>query len=192
MPDQDRVAGGPIGSADRLIDDVEEFANRDRRRARRVGPLVITGVGDDQPVGRREQGVEQQLSVLHSRIPLAQLGVEKGEVITVSGGVARKGSVIQAEQTDDPMRHRAHRHQGADGEVACPEIGPSWTTLKAISQQRSELRQTQLGCGVALGLGLPNDVVEKAPELGPLPVFPGQRRGQSIGHLTDGIRPAFD
>src|SRR5262249_49467178 len=94
MPDQNGVAGGPVRNNDRLIDHVEELANRDRRRAAGSGALGNAGVGDDQSIRRREQGVEQQLSVLHSGVPFAQLGVEESEVITVPGGVTRKGSIV--------------------------------------------------------------------------------------------------
>ena len=49
------------------VDHVEQLADRHRRRARGVRALVVAGVGDDQPVGRGQQRVEQQLAVLGAR-----------------------------------------------------------------------------------------------------------------------------
>ena len=48
----------PVVRPHRAVDDVEQLADRDRRRAGQVGPLVVARVGDDQlvvapPAGRR-------------------------------------------------------------------------------------------------------------------------------------------
>ena len=56
-------------------DHVQQLADRDRGRARDVRALVVAGVGDDQPVARGQQRVEQQLAVLGARVAVADVRV---------------------------------------------------------------------------------------------------------------------
>ena len=79
MADDDALArAGAVARSGRCASiDVEQLADRHRRRARRVGALVVAGVGDDQPLGRGQQRVEQQLAVLAARVAVADVRVAR-------------------------------------------------------------------------------------------------------------------
>ena len=59
------------------VDDVEQLVHRHGRRALGVRALVVARVGDDEPVGRREQRVEQELAVLAARVAVADVRVAR-------------------------------------------------------------------------------------------------------------------
>ena len=109
-----RAASG----ADGAVDDVEQLADGDRGRALEVRPLVVAGVGDDEPVRRRHQRVEQHLAVLGARVALADVRLVEQPVVAVARRPAREGRVVEPEQADDAVRHRAHRDERADRQVA--------------------------------------------------------------------------
>jgi hypothetical protein len=69
------------------------------------------------------QRVEQQLAVLAAHVALAEARVALQDVVAVDAAAAREDAVVEAEQRDDAVRHRAHRHHGADGQLAGAEVG---------------------------------------------------------------------
>ena len=118
---------------------------RDGRRARLAAVLVGAGVGDDQRLARRDHRVEQQLAVLAARVALAGERVAGQHVVAVGDRAAREDAVVEAHQADHPVRHRPHRHQRGDGEVAGAEVGPGGARLGALLQQGAHVGQPQLG-----------------------------------------------
>ena len=60
-----------IDPVDGDVDRVEDLAEGHGGRPDRPGVLVRPGVGDDEGLGGREHGVEQQLAVLAADVALA-------------------------------------------------------------------------------------------------------------------------
>ncbi len=185
----DDSAAGPAVSVDpdRPVDHIEQLADGHRRRALGVGPLVAAGVGDDEALGGGEEGVEQQLGVLAATVPVADVRVDEDEVVPVALGLPGEGAVVEAEQADDAVGDRPHRHQRADGQVAGAEVRPGGLAPEAVGEQRAELGQLQLG-GAAAGLG--EDVVEDALQLGSLPAVVVGGGGEGVGGAGDRLHPA--
>ena len=179
-----RVAAGGV------IDRVEQLADRNGGRAWRVGALVLARVGDDQLVGRRQQGVEKHLAVLHARVAVADVRIAEDQVVAVTYGLARELAVVEAEQADDAMRHRAHRHERADRQVPGAEVGAGRPALEPVGEQRAHLRQRELRGGRARHARLADDVVEQSLELGALPGVEGARRGERVGGGGERVRPS--
>ncbi len=86
--------------------------------------LIGAGVGDDQVLRGREHGVEQELSVFAARIALAGERTARQDVVAVGRAGPGEDAVVEAEQADHPVRHRAHRHHGAHRERSGAEVGP--------------------------------------------------------------------
>ena len=159
---------------------------RPRRAARRPGrraggevrALVVAGVGDDQPVGRGHQRVEQQLAVLGARVALADVRVGEHQVVAVARRLARERAVVEPEQADDAVRDRAHRHERADRQVAGAEVRARRAALQALGEQRADLgaaRARRRGCRAASR----DDVVEQPLQLGALPGVARRGRGRA-------------
>ena len=68
-------------------------------------------------LGRGQQRVEEQLAVLAARVALAGERRAAEDVVAVDRVAAREDAVVEADQADHPVRHRAHRHHRADGEA---------------------------------------------------------------------------
>ena len=166
VADDDAVAGPVLLGGDRAVDDLEQLSDRDRRRPRQVGALVVAGVGDDQPLAGRHQRVEQELAVLGAGVALADVRVLEHQVVAVARRLARERAVVEAEQAHDAVRHRPHRDQRADGQVAGAEVRARRASAQAVGEQRADLLERERG-RVAGRLG--DDVVEQALELGALP-----------------------
>ncbi len=104
-----------------------------------VRALVGAGEGDDQPLPGGQQRVEQQLAVLAARIALADQRPGEQQVVAVARRLARERPVVEPEQADDPVGHRAHRVHRADGEVAGAEVRPGRAAGEPLAEQRAEL-----------------------------------------------------
>jgi len=115
-------AGG--GHDDGPVHGVEHLPERDGRRHGRAGALVVAGVRDHEVLLGGADRVEEELAVLAARVVVAHPRVPGEEVVAVAQALAREGAVVQAEQHDHAMRHRAHRHQRADGQGSGAEPGP--------------------------------------------------------------------
>ena len=177
-------------AAHRALDRVEQLADRDRGRPRRVRPHVVAGVGDDEPVARRHQRVEQHLAVLEARVALADVRLREHQVVAVARRLARERAVVEAEQADDAVRDRAHRDERADRQVAGPEVRARRAALEAVGEQRADLRQRQLRA--ARLARLLDDGVEDPLQLRALPGVVRGGRGERVGGGGDRLRPGAD
>ena len=148
------------------VESVEQLAERDGRRHGCARTFVGAGVGDDQVVLGRADGVEQQLAVLAARVALADPGVAGQHIVAVVAALPGEDAVVETEQAHDAVRHRAHRHQGADGEGAGAEAGPGGPAGQAAREERADVGEAEQR-GAALG-GL-RDVAELAAQLQLLP-----------------------
>ena len=184
--DQHVVADAPAVDARGAVRHVQQLPDRHRGRARDVRALVVAGVGDDQPVGRRHQRVEQHLAVLGARVPVADVRVGEQQVVAVARGLARERGVVQAEQAHDPVRHRAHRHERADRQVAGAEVRARRPALQALGQQRADLGRLERA-GVARRLA--HDVVQQPLQLAALPAVAPAGGRQRVGGRRDRLRP---
>ena len=192
MADEDAVAGAPLGHLHRAVDGVEELTHRDRGGARRVRALVVAGEGHDQAVAGGEQGVEQELAVLGARVALAHVGVGEHEVVAIARGAAGEALVVEPEQADDAVRHRAHRHERADGQVAGAEVGPGRAPLQALGQEGADLGERQRDAVVGADARVVGDVPEDALQLRALPVVARRGVGEGVGGVGQGGRPGID
>ena len=138
-------ASGPVPVRNRPVDDVEQLGDGHRGRTLEVRALVVAGVGDDQPLGRGEQRVEQHLPILGARVAVADVGIVEQQVVAVARGLARELAVVEPEDADDAVRDRAHRHERADRQVAGAEVRPRRASLQAVGEQRADVGELELG-----------------------------------------------
>ena len=172
-----RVLGDHVvpGAGAGPVDGVQQLTQRHGRGSRLAAVLVGAGVGDHQGLPRRDHRVEQQLAVLAARVALAGERVAGQHVVAVGDGAAREDAVVETDQADHPVRHRPHRHQRGDGQVAGAEVGPGGSRLGALLQQRADVGQPQLGGPPGRGV---THAVDLALELRHLPLLRHRRRGQ--------------
>ena len=189
--DDDGVArSGAVLGPHRAVHRVQQLADGDGRRALGVRALVAAGVGDQEPVARRHEGVEEELAVLRARVALADARILQSQVVAVARRLAREDAVVQAEQAHDAVGHRSHRHERAEGQVARPEVGSRGAALEALVQEGPDLREGQ---GRAAGrAGLLVEVAEQPVELVALPGVALGRAGQELGRPRDRSRPPGD
>ena len=171
------------------LDRVEELADRHGGRARRVGADVVAGVGDDQAVARRHQRVEQHLAVLGARVAVADVRVGEHDVVAVARGLARERLVVEAEQADDPVGYRAHRHERADGQVAGAEVRARGAALEPLGEQSADLEQRELDRRVG---GFADDVAEDPLQLRALPGVALGGGGEGVGSGGELLHPLGD
>ena len=114
------------------IDHIEELGDGHGGGTLPIGALVAAAEGDDQMIGRGQHGVEEQLAVLAPGIPVADVRIVREHVVTVPVGVAGEDAVVEPEQAHHPVRHRPHRDQGADREIAGAEVRPGRPALEAF------------------------------------------------------------
>ncbi len=193
MADEDPVAGRLPLAADGRVDRVEQLADGHRRRPAQVRALVVAGVGDDQPLGRRHQRVEQHLAILGARVPVADVRVLEHQIVAVAAGLARKFAVVEAEHAHHAVRHRAHRHEGADGEVPGAEVRPRGAAAQPVAEERADVGQLQDRPARRATLArVLDDVVEQPLELAPLPGIALARVGERIRCVCDRSHPVGD
>ena len=125
------------------VECVEQLAEWHGRRPRLPAVRVGAGVGDDQPLGGRADRVEQQLAVLGAHVSLAGDRSAREDVVAVDGALPREDAVVEAEQADDPVRHRAHRHHRADGQAAGPEVGAGRASGEVVVEERPDVGEPQ-------------------------------------------------
>ncbi len=104
-----------------------------------------------------QQGVEEELAVFAAGVTVTDAGVGGDEVVVVDVGLAGEDAVVEAEEADDPVGDRPHRHQRADGQVPGAEVGPRRVAPQPVGEQRADLGQGQLRPAGRTGrrLGLP-------------------------------------
>ena len=160
-----------------------------------VRALVGAGVGDDQPLGRRHQRVEQHLAVLGARVAIADVGLGEQQVVAVAAGAAGKLAVVETENADDPVGNRAHRHERAHGEMARAEVRPRRASAEPVREQDADVRELELRARHARGTGLTGlrvDISEQSLKLAALPGVAFARGGERVGGLRDRVDPAAD
>ncbi len=143
MVDDHGVAGESRVAADRALDDVEQLADRHGRWAAHVGSLVIARVGDDQPLGRRQQRVEQHLAILRARVTISHDRLGEHQIIAVAPRAPRVLTIVEPEDAHHPVGHRAHRDERAHREVAGAEVGAGRTAAKPVGEQNAHIGQLE-------------------------------------------------
>jgi hypothetical protein len=134
---EDLFPGRPCAvlQADGPVDNVKQFRHGDSRRSPLVEVLVASFKGYDEVFGRREQGIEEKLSVLAWAVPVPNLRAGKQQVVAVLGCWTWKEPVVEAEQANHAVRHRAHGDQRADRHVAGAEASPGGPASKSVGEQ---------------------------------------------------------
>ena len=165
------------GAARGPVEGVEQFGQRHRGRALLAGVLVGAGVGDDQLLGGRADGVEQQLPVLGADVALTGHRVAGQHVVAVDHAEPREHAVVEADQADHPVRHRPHRHHRADRQRSGAEVGAGRASGQVALQQRADVGQPHRR--IRPWAGAAQHVGELALQLAGLPrvvvVDPGQQ-----------------
>ena len=136
-----------------------------------VGALVVAGVGDDQPVGRGEQRVEQQLAVLAARVAVADVRVVEHQVVAVARRLAREARRRRGRAGTRPgAAPSASARSVQIGQVAGAEVGPGRAALQALGEQRADLGQRERRRARGrVDRRLVDHVVEQPLQLGALP-----------------------
>ena len=109
----------------RVVERVEQLAERHRRRTDRPGPLVGAGVGDHQMLGRGEHRVEHELSVLAARVALAHRR---------DRGPARRRRRPGRRAGTSRRRARAGRSPGAAPTASAPSCRPSACPVRKFAR----------------------------------------------------------
>ena len=125
----------------RLVQRVEQLGQRHCGRLWMAGVLVGAGVGDHQRLAGRAYRVEQQLPVFRTDVALAGHWAAGKRVVSVDDVYPGKDPVIEADQTDHPVRNRPHRHHRADRERAGTEVGSGGSPGQMPGQQGAHVRQ---------------------------------------------------
>ena len=82
-------------------------------------------------------------SLRGSRSPVQGPAAE--DVVAVDGVAAREDPVVEADQADHAVRHRAHRDHRADRQRAGAEVGPRRPPGQPRPEQRADVGEPQLG-----------------------------------------------
>ena len=77
MLEHDGIAHTARRDPHRVLRHVEQLADGNSGRAAQIGAFVAAGVRDDQVIPGRQQRVEQQLTILAARVPVADLLVAR-------------------------------------------------------------------------------------------------------------------
>ena len=80
-------------------------------------------------------------------VAVADVGVVEHEVVAVARALAGEDAVVEAEQADDPVRHRSHRHERADRQVAGAEVRARRAALQPSREQAAKLRELRSRSG---------------------------------------------
>ena len=141
VPGEDGVDHGRRG---RAVGGVEQLPERYGGWSPRAGVLVGAGVGDHEVLGGGHHRVEQQLAVLAATVALARLRPPGQHVVTVGDSGPREDAVVEPEQADDAVRHRAHRDHRADGEGAGAEVGAGGPAGQPAGEQGPDVGQAEV------------------------------------------------
>ena len=117
------------------VERVEQLAEGHGGWSLGAGVLAASGVGDDQRLGRGDDRVEQQLAVLGPQVALAGAGSPGQHVVAVDGRDPREHPVVEPDQADHAVGHRAHRHHRADRQRAGAEVGARRPAAQPLLQQ---------------------------------------------------------
>ena len=190
----ERVAaedGGPrqaaVGGPHRLIDRVEQLADRHRGRALRPGPRIGTAVEDQEVLGGAHDRVEQQLTVLTAAVPVADPRIAGQHVVAVGPGAAGKGQIVHPQQADHAVRDRTHRVHGADRQRAGAEVGPSGPAAETVREEGLQLGPGQHRLLGGLAAGQCGEHPERLPGL---PAVGGAGGGEGLDRLLGQLHPA--
>ena len=123
------------------VEGVQQFVQRHRGRTGLPRVLIGSGVGDDQFLGGRADGVQQQLAILRTDVALAGHRVAGQYVVAVDDAEAREDAVVETDQADHPVRHGSHRHHRAHGQGSGAEVGPGRTSGQVLVEQCPDVGQ---------------------------------------------------
>ena len=169
MPHDDLLAHrAAVDGACGGVEGVEQLAQRHRERAPGAGALVGAGADDDEVLGGRAHGVEQELAVLAAHVALADERIAGQHVVAVLDADAGEHAVVEAEQAHDAVRDRAHRDHRRDGEGAGAEVGAARTGPQPFDQQGAHVGERE-GHGRGLRAGGQRDLGQLRPRVRRLP-----------------------
>ena len=106
-----------------MLEGVQQFVQRHRGGPGLPRVLIGSGVGDDEFLGGRADGVQQQLAILRTDVALAGHRVAGQYIVAINDAEARKDAVVETDQADHPVRHGPHRHHRAHGQGSGAEVG---------------------------------------------------------------------
>ena len=185
----DQRVGAAVGGG--VVECVEQLAEGDGGRAVLAGGLVEAAVGDHESFAGGHDRVEQELAVLAAQVALAGERGAGEDVVAVDGRGAREHAVVETEQAHDAVRHRAHRHHGADGERAGAEVGPGRLARQPFGHQCADVGEPQLE-GAAGAPRVAGECRELALHLAGLPLVAAGDGGEGVEALAEGVEPVVD
>ena len=110
------------------------------------------------------------------------------DVVPVGGAGAGEDTVVEPEQADHAVGHRAHRHQGGDRERAGAEVGAGGAAGEALAHQGADVGQAQVEVGAGRGAEHAGELVV---HLGRLPLLAPRRQGEPLDAVADRPEPVL-
>src|SRR6476620_8947357 len=88
---------------------IKELANQDARRRLGIVFCRSPAVADVEDIARREQGLEEKLSIVAAQRTIAGTRVLRDEIESQRSFLTRKRGIVHAEQTNHLEGDSAHR-----------------------------------------------------------------------------------
>ena len=96
-----------------MADDIEQFDQRhDERQLLVVGEIGAIA-RDHEPLARRQQRIEEQLTAFVARVTFTDARVQPEDVVAIEGATAQR-PFIETEQADHTRRHPVLGHHRTD------------------------------------------------------------------------------
>ena len=114
--------------------------------AAQVRALVVAGVGDDQPLGRGQQRVEQHLAILGARVAVADVRLGEHQVVAVAPG-AWRGNSPSSSPSRQTTRCGTERIGTSVQTVRWPvrKFARVGRPAQPVGEQRAHVGQLELG-----------------------------------------------
>ena len=155
-----------------------------------VRHLVTTGIGDDQGLPGRHHGVEEQLAVFSAATRVADDLVAKHQVVAIRTAGPWETGLVHAQQTHNPVRHRTHRGERADGDVTGAEMERARAVVGPAADHRPGLSEGDDRIHLIGGrFGNHERVGKQTLELVELPLVTPRRRSEQLDRRRDDLGP---
>ena len=150
-----------------LVEGIEQLLQGHGRWPRKTGGLGGAREGEYQGPSRGDDGVQHQLAVLAAHVALAGERPAGQYVVPVHRTRTWEDAVVDPEEADHLVGHRAHRGHRADGQGAGAEVGPGGPAGKTLGHQCPDVREPEQQVLRGRVLRQPGELTA---ELAPLPL----------------------
>ena len=128
---------------------VQQLGHQHRRRQLAVVAHAAAGVGQQQPVARGQQQVEEQVAFVEAALAVAPARAQRHQVELRFARRARKGAVVQPDGADHPVGQAAQAAHRREGDAAARHAAAGGV-VQCLFQRMAQHRQRQ-GRGAGFG-----------------------------------------